>query len=365
MDRKLKHVMIVGLGLIGGSIAKAIRRMESEVWISAIEKNAFSCEQALMQGVINKAYEECSEECLREIMECDLIYLCTGMDTCGPIVEFLAPYFLQSKAIITDVCSTKIGIRNIFKALGKNIRYIGGHPMAGSEKSGYEVSSPYLLENAIYVLCPMEDSKDEDLEFLKQVTLQMGAFPYIMDAEAHDKAMAKISHLPHIAAAALVNTAAAPSQKTVLQTLAAGGFKDITRIASGDPDLWKQIAISNRENIVDAIDELIAYLNQYRAAMICLDADKLYHYFESARSERECFETGQKTIMNLMYELNMDVPDRPGIIAEVSAKLSAHHINIRNIYIAESRDNELGCLRLAFDTKEARDKAAAILEVTI
>ena len=237
--------------------------------------------------------------------------------------------------------------------------------MAGSEKSGYEASSPYLLENAIYVLCPNENTDDSDMELMKSVVINIGALPFVMKSGEHDEVMSQISHLPHLVASVLVNSAMRYKDDSMIRALAAGGFKDITRIASGDAELWKNILSANRENVCASIDNITEMLSEFRKMLANSDGNGIYEFLEEARIGRESFETGRKTIMNLLYEINIDVPDKPGIIAEVSVKLLKNNINIRNIYIAESRDNELGCLRLAFDSKDARDKAAKVLGVEV
>ena len=357
----MKRIVIIGLGLIGGSIAKSLRKVYPDCNIVAVNRSIGSCDSALSEKVINEAYSELSGECLGSMENSDVIFLCTELNSSKEIIDILIKRFNNKKTIITDVCSTKEEIKNIFQNTKYNINYIGGHPMAGSEKSGYKFSSGYLLENAIYILCPVENTNEADIDFMKNIISDIGALPYIMEAKTHDEAMAQISHMPHITAAALVNAAGSYGNREILNNLAAGGFKDITRIASGDPDLWKNISISNRKNIINSIDNLIGNLNEFKIALEKSDKEQLNLLFSSARNNREAYETGRKTIMNLMYELNIDVPDRPGIISEITLKLTQNNINIKNIYIAESRENELGCLRLAFDSKEARDKAAEIL----
>ena len=371
MNRKLEKITIIGLGLIGGSIAKGLRRVYSNMKIVSVDINEKSLDKAICTQVIDIAYKvtngvidnavdsDMMQRFENDMVSSDIIFLCTELNASRYIIDRLSLILNGKNVILTDVFSTKTEISDIFQ--NTKINYIGGHPMAGSEQSGYAASSEYLLENAMYILCPEVDSKEDDIEFLKNVIKDIGAIPYIMSPLIHDEAMARISHLPHIVAAALVNTAANFPEQEILRTLAAGGFKDITRIASGDPELWKNITVSNRKNVIKAIEDVTEYLARYKKALQQSDKDELHLLFESAQNEREEYETGRKAIMNLMYELNIDVPDRPGIIAEISTKLKDNNINIKNIYIAESRENELGCMRLAFLTKEERDRAEEIL----
>ncbi len=370
MDGKNNHtvsqITIIGLGLIGGSVAKACRRAYPSATIIGVDTNRESCRLALEEGVATQVYTQLSEPCLQQIAKSKILLLGTGVDACASMMQQIAPYLKAGNTIVTDVCSTKQQMYNLMVSYGKEIRYIGGHPMAGSEKSGYAAASPFLLENAIYVLSPMPYTEEADLAYLEDVVRHLGALPMVLSAAAHDDAMARISHLPHIVASALVNAAMKQeSQEEVLHTLAAGGFKDITRIASSDPDLWTGISFSNRENLLNAISDMMEMLGEYKDALEQEQEQQLQTLFQLGSTRRENFANGIKPFMNLMYELNVDVPDQPGILAEITVKLTREHINIRNIYIAESRESELGCLRLVFDSKETRDKAAGILGVSV
>jgi len=364
--KDLNCITIIGLGLIGGSLAKSMRRVYSNVHITIIERDIDTCKLALSDGVASSAFSSYTSEAKEKLLQSDIIFFCTGIDACESILKDIYPFINGEngkKPIISDVCSTKDNIKNIFQTY--KVNYIGGHPMAGSEKSGYGASSPYLLENAIYVLCPNENTDDSDMEMMKSVVINIGALPFVMESGEHDEVMSQISHLPHLVASVLVNSAMRYKDDSMIRALAAGGFKDITRIASGDAELWKNILSANRENVCASIDNIIEMLSEFRKMLANSDGNGIYEFLEEARIGRESFETGRKTIMNLLYEINIDVPDKPGIIAEVSVKLLKNNINIRNIYIAESRDNELGCLRLAFDSKDARDKAAKVLGVEV
>lgn len=362
----IRRIAVVGLGLIGGSVAKSLRRAYPEIIIIGVEPDEESCRLALEEGVVNQTYAQITDACLKEIAQSDVLLLGTGVGACASIMEQVAPYIKNSKTIVTDVCSTKQQMCDLMASYGQEIRYIGGHPMAGSEKSGYAAASPFLLENAIYVLSPMPYTEEADLEYLRDMVRRLGALPLVLDATAHDDAIARISHLPHVVASALVNAAMKnPEQEEILRTLAASGFKDVTRIASGDAGLWTGISFSNRENLIAAISDMIAVLGQYKDALEQHQTQELHDLLQLGASRRETVAGGVKPLLNLMYELNVDVPDEPGILAEITAKLTSQRINIRNIYIAESRESELGCLRLVFDTKETRDRAAKILGVSI
>ncbi|MDR0288325.1 MAG: prephenate dehydrogenase [Clostridiales bacterium] len=354
MFSSVKSVLIVSLGILGGSIAKALKRARPDIKLYTLTRNQKTVSLAKAEGVIEEGYTVFPKE-----KEFDIIILCSPIDACIEYTKDFLPYITE-KTLVTDVCSTKSELREFFT--GKNVRYIGGHPMAGSEKNGYENSSQYLFENAYYIVSPLPGSREEDVQVVKDLAQTVGAIPYVMDAGFHDAALARISHLPHVAAAALVNSALkSESNEKALSTLAAGGFKDVTRIASGDPALWSDILISNSKNVVDSIDDMIDNLTLFKNALEGKNHAELHSLLDRARSYRSSFRDGISTITGLMYELNLDVPDKPGAIANATAKLYNNGINIRNIYISGHRDNEGGQLRLVFTSKNDRDRAEKIL----
>ena len=357
----INKITVIGLGLIGGSLAKAIKRAYPNIEIIGVDNNQKSTYKACFDGILNYGinnYEDLNVS--KKIGESDIIFLCVDINTCGRIIDSIGGC-IKKGAVVSDVCSTKKKIKALFDKKAADYFYIGGHPMTGSEKSGYEASSEYLFENAMYILSPMENTPQELVEMMSGFIKGLGAIPFVLSAEKHDMYIARISHLPHVAAAALVNTALiCETEDGTLRSLAAGGFRDITRIASGDPNLWESIIMSNSENVCTCIDELIKSLSDCKKYILD-GGEGLVSYFAQARDYRERFETGPRAVMKLMYELDVDVVDKPGVIADVSQKLSEAGINIKNIYIAESRENEGGCLRIAFETPEDKRKAAEIL----
>jgi len=363
MDGKiiLKKVMIIGLGLIGGSLAKALRQAIPDLHITGVGDNKKFLMQSKDEGTLTDWYLELPDE-----IEEEVIFLCTpievSLEFCEKLVRISSP-----SVIITDVCSTKTEIVEYFTQkeieLGRRIRFIGGHPMAGSEKSGYLASNVYLFENAYYIISPLKSTQDDDLKLIKNIIGLIGAIPFILDAREHDVALARISHLPQVVAAALVNTAfMKETNEGYLKLLAAGGFKDITRIASGNPQLWETICSSNKANLASAIDDIIRILSDFKENLVG-DSSQMEKYFTSARDYRSSFRDGIATISNMMYELNVDVADKPGAIAEISTQLYNAGINIKNIYICGNRDNEGGQLRLVFSSKNDIELATKLLSL--
>ena len=230
----MKNIGIIGLGLIGGSMAKSIRKKTAcTIIANDIDKNTL--ELALKEGVIDRI-----GECAEDFSGCDLIFICTHVEIIKKWAARLDG-IIPNDCVITDVGSTKAGIYEFFSE-NTALNYIGSHPMAGSEKSGYSNSKDFLFENAYYAYCPTKNVDDRIKKSFVDFIRQIGAIPIEISPYTHDYAVAGISHLPHLVAAALVNTIAAlDDEKHYMKTLAAGGFKDITRIASSEPGLWQGI----------------------------------------------------------------------------------------------------------------------------
>ncbi len=236
-----QNFTLIGLGLIGGSIAKAIKKTYPKARISVLERDQHSIEMAISEGIIEKGLQG-----IEEIpSDTDLLFLCTPVEWNRKFLRELAPK-LPSHTLLTDVGSTKSSIMEEAEALGLSARFCGGHPMAGSESSGYKASDSLLLENAYYLLTPGQGFPTESIEKMKTFLSSIGSIPFVMSPEEHDKSVACVSHLPHLIAAILVKLLKEEDEKGTMKKLAAGGFKDISRIASSSPVMWQQICLSKR-----------------------------------------------------------------------------------------------------------------------
>ena len=233
-------IAFIGLGLIGGSIARGIKRANPDTTIMAYMRTRSRLEQAKADGIVDVILDGIGEE----LRQCDLIFLCTPVEYNAQYLSSIRPY-LKPGALLTDVGSTKTDIHEAVTRLGMEQVFVGGHPMAGSEKTGYENSTDHLLENAYYIITPTAASSDQDVERLVDVANTIGSIPIVLDYHYHDQVTAAISHLPHIVASSLVNLVKDSDGKDgMMKRLAAGGFKDITRIASSSPEMWEQICMS-------------------------------------------------------------------------------------------------------------------------
>lgn len=340
---------ICGLGLIGGSLAKAFKEKSNINNIAAFDEN----ESFLLNAFKNGFISEFSKKSLTIFKDCDVVFICTPVSIAP---KFIFEISKITNALLTDVGGTKFEINNG----AKNLRFIGGHPMAGSEKSGFFASDEALFENAIYVLCKGESTSDSDFNLLNELVASIGAIPLEMGAFEHDKAVGLISHLPHIVSASLVNIAVKDDKKAVLR-LAAGGFKDITRISSSDPKLWQEIILSSNNIIVEILDEYIEKLKEIKDLILIKDSEEILSFFINAKKYRDEISENTAGLISTYYELRVEVNDKPGIIGQIATLFGKYDINIKNLNIQHNRDYEGGCLRFTFDTKEQTRKAKELL----
>ncbi len=347
---------VIGLGLIGGSLAKAFKlRLGAE--IIAFNRSEMSLIAAFKENVISKY----STTDLSIFSECDYIFICTPVDKIIYYVDRLLPY-IKKGCVVTDGGSTK---NNICGEMEKyeDIYFIGGHPMAGSEKTSYKESKEYLFENAFYVLSPLDNVPDNVVDDFYNIVKKIGAIPIILNSKYHDHAVAAISHVPHIIASSLVNTVKfLDGKEGYMHSLAAGGFKDITRIASGSPEMWNGICKENKNEILSVIKSFKDVLLDFENSLINDDEKFIFSFLDDAKNYRNSFFDRNKSIIAKTYDIFLNVCDKPGIIATISTHLSVNNINIKNIGIINNRDFENGILQISFENEYEKEKSIKFLE---
>jgi prephenate dehydrogenase len=351
-------IAFIGLGLIGGSIARGIKREKSDTRIMAYMRSKSRLQKAKDEGIVDVILDGIGEA----LKECDLIFLCAPVEYNAEYLEKIRPY-IKPGAIITDVGSTKTDIHEAVIRLGMEHCFVGGHPMAGSEKTGYENSTDLLLENAYYIITPTAKSSDEQVDRLVQVAKSIGSIPLVLDYKEHDYVAAAISHLPHIVASSLVNLVKdSDNGQELMKRLSAGGFKDITRIASSSPEMWEQICMTNRVNLSLILKRYIASLNQVLEELDAKDNQYIYNLFETSRNYRNTFSEKAKGSIAPDYSFTVNMADEVGAISTLSVILAAKGISIQNIGINHNREHGEGTLRIAFYDKETMDNAWKQLE---
>jgi len=356
-------VGFIGFGLIGGSIAHALKELNPKNTLLAYQYSNYSKKPSsgLLRAKDDQILDIITEE-LTDFSACDIIFLCAPVLSNISYLSQLKS-IIKSNCIITDVGSVKGNIHTAALELELDRNFIGGHPMAGSEKTGYESSSGRLLENAYYILSPTDLTPPDKLEFLRSLVVFMGAIPVIINAGEHDDITAAISHVPHIIAAALVNMVKDsddPEEK--MKTLAAGGFKDITRIASSSPVMWQNICLTNTDSIKRFLKLYIASLEEVSDALSSQDASYLFEFFETAGDYRDSLPVKVSGLINRSYEIYLDIIDEAGAIATVATLLATNSISIKNIGIIHNREFEQGVLRIEFYEEEACNKASLLLK---
>ncbi len=347
----------IGLGLIGGSLAKGLKRANKNHYIMAYARHRETLETALSDGSIDEALDGIGEPLRR----CDYIFLCTPVSFNDEYLSAVRPY-LREDAILTDVGSVKTTIHETIKKLGMEANFIGGHPMAGSEKSGYKYSSDHLVENAYYVITPTEKSPAEKVQELKELALSLSALPLILDYKEHDYIVAGISHLPHLIASSLVNLVKdKDTPEQTMKLVAAGGFKDITRIASSSPVMWQQICAANRDNIEAILGDYIEALKKVRTAVADGNEQAIYDLFDTSREYRNSIPDRSAGPIKKEFALYCDIVDESGAIATIATILAAHQISIKNIGIIHNREFEEGVLKIEFYREDSAAKAVDLL----
>jgi prephenate dehydrogenase len=349
----MQNIYIVGMGLIGGSLGLALKQSGGPFCIMGHDTDKKAVARALAIGAIDKA-----APLQAGVQESDIIILCSPLSSYSSILLAMRPH-LRPGTIVTDTGSTKQSVMKMFEELLPDFVWgIGGHPMAGSEIQGINGADRYLFENAIYVLTPPAELAQEVISQLANLLELTGARIKVMPPDRHDEIVAAISHVPHIAAASLVNMTGGDDETLML---AAGGFRDITRIASSDSALWEDILISNRAKLEGMLTRFINQLQEFKAALAAQDIETVREKLEQARVIRNRIPAMRKGLLPNFCDIICIVPDRPGIIGEIGALLGAHGINMVDIEILRAREGDGGTMRLGLPLPEDANKAVALL----
>lgn len=348
----------IGLGLIGGSIARGLKRANKNITIMAYMRTREKLQQAKDEGIVDIILDGIDET----LSLCDVVFLCTPVEYNASYLEKIRP-LLKPGAILTDVGSTKTNIHQTVTEMDMEDIFVGGHPMAGSEKTGYENSTDHLLENAYYIISPTAKNTPEQIERMRSIALALRAIPLVLNYEEHDFSVAAISHLPHLIASSLVKLVKDnDGENETMKRIAAGGFKDITRIASSSPVMWEQICMTNTENLkvlmrryIDSLEHIYDDLNTHNGQAI-------YDLFDESGKYRDTFSSIKRGPVAPDHSFSVDVIDEPGSIAILSAILASRGINVKNIGINNARDYGEGALRIEFYSEEKKSEAAELLK---
>ncbi len=326
-----RRAAVIGTGLIGGSVGMALRK---HGWhVSVMDLDPAVAQQAVDLGAADRVGPD---------PDAEITFLAAPV---GSIPELARHALETTQGIVTDVGSTKAEIcRQI-----RHPRFVGGHPMAGSEQDGIIGSDPDLFGGAMWVLTPVAETDESTFATVASIVRHFGCEVIALAPEVHDNLVAQVSHVPHLTAASLMCLAADTSvEHRALLRLAAGGFRDMTRISSGRASIWPDICIANRAAIVDGLERLIAGLEDVRDKVANQDRAGLLDLLNKARTARINLPTGYG-VVERVAEVAVPIPDRPGEIAAIATLATELDVNILDLEIGHSSEGPRGVMLLMVD----------------
>jgi len=356
--KKDLKIGFIGFGLIGGSIAKRIRELNPDSYLLAYNYRITTKNPHLEHALEEKCLSHVTTS-LEDFAQMDIIFLCSPVLKNIEYLKKLAG-IVSMDTIITDVGSVKGDICKAAESLGLSSNFIGGHPMAGSEKTSYENASAHLFENAYYIVIPGKDVSKEKTDFFLSFVKDLDSLPVVLTREEHDDIVAAISHVPHVIASSLVNMVRKNDSENKMGMLAAGGFKDITRIASSSPEMWQNICLTNKESICRFLKLYKENIDEMYQQIVDGDENALIESFRNSKDYRDSIIDGGAMGPNRVFEVYIDIQDEPGAIATIATLLATNGISIKNIGILHNREYEDGVLRLEVYDQPSIEKAITI-----
>ena len=339
-----RRIVVIGIGLIGGSVAACLKNIDRDVVVLGIDSEPTTCGRAMELGIVDDAAPIGDVRVDQWLSSggSDVVILATP-------ARFVPDWLTKMgeggyDGVVTDVVSTKSGVVKAARVhLGSAARFVGGHPMAGSERSGVEAARADLFHGAYWLLTPAGETDADAYMGVHALVSALGARVVTVEPKIHDEAVAIVSHVPHVAAAALCDVAGAHAgEGGELLRLAAGGFKDTTRIAAGSPELWTGICLDNADALASGLRELRMSLGEFEAMVRAKDALAISSWLERAALVRQSLPAQWVPATRDLFELTVPMVDRPGVVAEVTATVSRAACNIEAIDIDhETEDTAL------------------------
>lgn len=345
----LNTVVIAGVGLIGGSIGLGIRERFLAEKVIGLDRNPETLEAALGMGVVDEIKLRAGDYLNRV----DLVILAAPVKSIVPLAKTIEP-FLGEHTVVTDVGGVKAEIcENL-----AHLRFVGGHPMAGSEKSGVLHANAALLENAVWAITPNPNTDPATIALIREFVSHLGARPIRIEPKQHDRLVAAISHVPYLTAMALTQLIAEDEDKDLMMLLAAGGYRDLTRIASGDPIMSRDMVLGNTIAVKEAIANLQDRLEHIQN--ILEDPTELLENAKLAKQTRDSFPIVKRSLLPAKYEVVIAVPDKPGQLAKITSALGEAQVNIKDIEVLGIREQG-GAVRLAFNDEPQQKRGIQTL----
>lgn len=355
-----KTIYIAGLGLIGGSMALGIKRDHPDYEILGYNRSDYSRQIALERGIVERA----TGDFKAFAPLADVIILAVPIKQTIAFLKELAHMDLKENVIITDAGSTK---REIVEAAeqsldGRKVQFVGSHPMAGSHKSGAIAADVTLFENAYYIFTPSPLTRESTIPELKDLLSGLKSRFVEIDAAEHDRVTGQISHFPHILASSLMEQAADYAlDHEMTNHFAAGGFRDMTRIAESEPGMWSSILMTNAQSVLERIEDFKDRLDQVAELIKNRDEDAIWEFFDDGRRKRKEMEIHKKAGVDSFFDIFVDVPDREDEILNIMELLRG--TSLVNIRInEENREDIHGILQISFKNEKDRSHAKNVIE---
>ncbi len=342
MNNRIRQIGIIGLGVIGASLGMALKNKGSDVHVCGRDMDDSVVAKAREMGAVDGFLDGAA------LGSCDLVIICTPLGAMEKTLLSIKDW-LKPGAVVSDVGSVKASIMKAYQELlPGNVYYVGGHPMAGSEQNGISAADKFLLENAAYVLTPPEEFPTDLLTEVTEVIGGTGARVICMSAEEHDRAVARVSHLPHVIASALMNSFCSSPQTLAM---AGGSLRDMTRVAGSDPDFWTAVFTANKKALVEEIDRFVSGMYEMRD-LINDDAwDEIRMLLDSSRNMKQGMVPARPCLEDSVDVVAI-VPDQPGMIGRIGILLGEEQINIQDIHVLSVRDEDEGSLKLTVPRKD-------------
>ncbi|MEL7168333.1 MAG: prephenate dehydrogenase [Bacteroidota bacterium] len=357
-NETIHTVALVGTGLIGGSLGLALRARRSDLHIVAYDPNAGP------EAVQRRAAHHSATSLQAAVREADLVVLGTPVRFLPGLLGDIAPH-LKPGALVTDVGSVKAPlVAHAADVLPTANPFVGGHPMAGAERGGIAHADAFLFENATWVLCPPQGVAEGEVAARHPSLIDLveatGARVLVLDAKRHDRIAALVSHVPQLVAVLLMTLAAeSNADDDAFLRLAAGGFRDMTRIASSPFDLWRDILVANEGSVLDALARLADALQAMRYDLANTDLAALAQRFDEARTVRNTIPKDTKGFLAPLADVYVYAEDRPGFLLRLVQTLYEGGLSIKDIELLKIREGTGGAFRFGFATAPDADRAVA------
>lgn len=351
------NLAVLGLGLMGGSLGLALVRAGYNVF--GWDQNPKIVNEAFRMGAINRKPKDLRDT----VSQASVVFIATPIESITATIKKCLP-FVKPGTVFSDLGSIKKKVlEGVFDFLPDSYQFVAGHPMTGSEQHGLSAADPFLFQNAAYIIIEDPRTLPKATALVTELVESVGAQIIKLTADEHDRIVGMVSHLPHLIAATLAKTAG-DTEKTFPGTLslAAGGFRDTTRIASGSPELWRGIILGNLDQVLKAIDAFQIELGLLKEILTTGDDSQLDHFLTQAREIRLQIPAKNKGFLSLLHEMVVTIEDRPGTIVNVLCYLADAGLNIKDIEILRVREGAGGTLRLALESDDAVNQGVKVLE---